>query len=45
MKRFTCFTLSELDRMIHFKTIFLMLCMVSAPAQAIAVPEGIVESR
>ena len=36
MKRFTCFTLSKLDRTIHFKTIFLMLCMVSLPAQAIA---------
>ena len=36
MTRFTCFTLSKLDRTIHFKTIFLMLCMVSLPAQAIA---------
>lgn len=36
MKRFTCFTLSELDRTIHFKTIFLMLCMVSPTTQAIA---------
>ncbi len=36
MKRFTCFTLSKLDRTIHFKTIFLMLCMVSPTAQAIA---------
>ncbi len=36
MKRFTGFTFSELDRTIHFKTIFLMLCMVSLPAHAIA---------
>ncbi|MGB2806848.1 MAG: hypothetical protein WBC22_03855 [Sedimentisphaerales bacterium] len=37
MKRFTCFTFSKADRTIRFKTILLMLCVLSLPVQAIAV--------